>query len=100
MIVRAAAVRKPQTRLQRFLSDVDQVRRLLAIIAAVLGLAWGYWKAGLVGALLAGPIAGAAMLALVTLVPVGVSIAVVMLALMFVFLIYALVYHAINGIAG
>lgn len=100
MIVRAAAVKKPQSKLQRFLADVDQVRKLLAITAAVLGLAWGYWKAGLVGALLAAPAAGAAMLALVTLVPVGVSIAVVMLALVVVFLLYALIYHAINGIAG
>lgn len=100
MIVRAAAVKKPQSKLQRFLADVDQVRRLLAIIAAVLGLAWGYWKAGLVGALLAGSAAGAAMLALVTLVPVGISIAVVLLALVFCFVIYALIYHAINGVVG
>jgi hypothetical protein len=74
----------------------DRNRRLLAIAATILGAIYGYWKAGIVGALLAGPAAGAAMIALVTLVPVGASIAVVALALMFTFLLYALVYHALN----
>ena len=76
--------------------DQERVRRLLAIAAAVLGAGFGYWKAGIAGALVVGPAAGGLTIAAVTLLPVGISFLVVLLGFAFLFLIYALIYQALN----
>jgi len=75
--------------------ELEQLRRLLAIAATVVGAAFGYWKAGIAGALIAGPAAGALVAVGVTLFPVGVSVMVVLLGFALLFLVYALIYQAI-----
>lgn len=76
--------------------ELDQVRLMLALIAALAGGIYGFWKAGLVGAVLTGLVAGAVVIASFTLFHVGISVIVVLLAFVLLFLLYALVYNALH----
>jgi hypothetical protein len=74
--------------------ELDHVRQGLAVVAALAGAGYGYWKAGILGALLGASAAGAAVVAAFTLFHVGVSFIVVLLAFVLLFLLYAAFYHA------
>jgi hypothetical protein len=91
-VTQAGAAPKTKKATRRF--ELDHVRLAVAIAAALVGAGYGYWKAGILGALVAGPAAGAAVVAAFTLFHVGISFVVVLLAFVLLFLMYALFYHA------